>query len=136
VAVELLPFFVLALLVGAIGGLMGIGGAVILIPVLIFGFGWPEKLAQGTTLAMMLPPVGLLAVWQYHKAGHVKILPAVVAALCFIPAAEIGAKLADVLPAPDLAAGFGIFAVILGLKLIFQKSSHPLDQPQPPPESP
>ena len=133
---ELMPLFLLAVLVGAIGGLMGIGGAVILIPVLIFGFGWPEKLAQGTTLAMMLPPVGLLAVWQYHKAGHVKILPAVVAALCFVPAAEIGAKLADVLPAQDLARGFGIFAMILGLKFIWQKPASPPHPAQPPPESP
>ncbi len=131
---ELFPFFLLALLVGTIGGLMGIGGAVILIPVLIFGFGWPEKLAQGTTLAMMLPPVGLLAVWQYHKAGHVRILPAVVAALCFIPAAEIGAKLADVLPAQDLAGGFGIFAIILGAKFILQKPVAPAEAVKLPPE--
>jgi hypothetical protein len=133
--VELLPFFLLALLVGTIGGMMGIGGAVILIPVLIFGFGWPEKLAQGTALAMMLPPVGLLAVWQYHKAGNVKILAAVVGAACFLPAAEIGAKLADILPAPDLARGFGVFAILLAVKLILQKPAAPAAQAQPPPES-
>jgi len=132
--VELLPLLLLAVLVGAIGGMMGIGGAVIMIPVLIFGFGWPEKLAQGTTLAMMLPPVGLLAVMQYYRAGHVRILPAVVGALCFLPAAELGAKLADFLPAPDLTAGFGIFAIILGVKFLRQNPGASAEPAPPPPE--
>jgi uncharacterized membrane protein YfcA len=114
-------FFLLASLVGIFAGLLGIGGAIILVPVLIWFYGWPEKLAQGTVLAMMLPPIGLLAVLEYHKIGAIRITAAVLAAVCFIPGAYVGARLADVLPAPELGKLFGVLAVFLGLKMIWQK---------------
>lgn len=115
---ELIHFFLLAGAVGVVGGLLGIGGAIIIIPVLIYSFGWPELIAQGTSLAMMLPPVGLLAVWQYHKAGAIRVAAAIIAAVCFIPSAYAGALLAGVLPAEDLERLFGLFAALLALNMI------------------
>lgn len=114
---------IVALGVGIIGGMLGIGGAIIIIPILAYGFGWAEKVAQGTALAMMLPPVGLLAVWQYHRQGKVMMVAAVLAAVCFLPAAEAGAYLANLLPTGNLVKGFGIFAVVLGIKMLWPQSA-------------
>ena len=58
---------------GAFSGMFGLGGAVIIIPVLVYIFGFQQQTAQGTSLAMLLPPIGLLAAWRYYNAGHVNV---------------------------------------------------------------
>lgn len=63
----------IGLIAGAISGLVGIGGGVIIVPALIFLFGFTQHKAQGTTLALMIPPIGLLAAWTYYKQGAVDI---------------------------------------------------------------
>jgi uncharacterized protein len=116
---ELIILLLLALIVGVVGGMIGIGGAVFLIPMLIYLFAWPEKLAQGTTLAMLLPPVSLLAAVQYYRMGELKLKPALVIALCFIPAEYLGAVWGNRLPADVLSKVFGCFAILVGLKMLW-----------------
>jgi uncharacterized protein len=116
---ELLVFLLIGLAVGILGGMLGIGGAIIIVPVLVYIFLWPERLAQGTTLIMLLPPVSFLAVWTYYKAGQVDIKTAIITAICFLPAAELGANLALSLPERRLSQIFGVFAILVAVRLLW-----------------
>lgn len=118
---ELLTFLLIGLAVGVLGGMLGIGGAIILVPILVYVFAWPERLAQGTTLIMLLPPVSLLAVWTYYKAGQVDLKAAIISALCVLPAAELGANLALNLPPRRLSQIFGAFAILVAVRLLWPK---------------
>jgi uncharacterized membrane protein YfcA len=66
-------YVILGLVAGCLSGLLGIGGGLILIPALIFIFGLTQLQAQGTTLALMVPPIGLLAALRYYQSGNVKL---------------------------------------------------------------
>jgi hypothetical protein len=111
-------FLALSFVVGIIGGLLGIGGAIIIVPVLVNFFAWPEKLAQGTALAMLLPPVSVLAVWAYYQAEQVRIGPAILMIACFLPGSYLGGNLAQILPAAQLTKFFGVFAMLLAVGMI------------------
>ena len=79
---------------GMASGLIGIGGGIIIIPCLIYIFGFSQHAAQGTTLAMLVPPIGLLAAWTYYKQGHVNLPVAGLMCLGFVLGGYIGAKFA------------------------------------------
>ena len=66
-------YLLLGLIAGTFSGLIGTGGAIIIIPTLVLLFGLSQHMAQGTTLALMVPPIGLLAAWTYYKAGFVDL---------------------------------------------------------------
>ena len=66
-------YLLLGLVTGIFSGLIGIGGAIIIIPSLVLLFGLSQHTAQGTTLALMVPPIGLLAAWVYYKQGFVDL---------------------------------------------------------------
>jgi len=66
-------YVILGVVAGVLSGMLGIGGGVILIPALVFIFGLTQLQAQGTTLALMIPPIGLLAALRYYQAGNVKL---------------------------------------------------------------
>lgn len=109
----------IGMLAGTLGGLLGIGGATIVIPCLIFFFGLSQHLSQGTTLAMMVPPIGLLAAWYYWKNGNVNIPMAALLCLGFIIGGIIGAWIAHQIPDLHLKKIFGAFLLLISLKLIF-----------------
>ena len=67
------PYLFLGLVAGVMSGLIGIGGGIVIVPVLVFLFGFSQHQAQGTTLAMMVPPIGILAAWTYFKQGCVDL---------------------------------------------------------------
>ena len=66
-----MAYIVAGFLTGIIGGLFGVGGGEIFIPLLVYAFGFSQHAAQGTSLAVLLPPIGLLAALRYYRAGHV-----------------------------------------------------------------
>jgi len=109
------------LLVGVIGGILsgflGIGGGAIIIPALIIFFGFSQKLAQGTSLAAMVPPIGILAAYVYWKAGNVEIKSAIFIAAGILFGALIGGTLAQHLPDAILKKIFAIFLVIIAIKM-------------------
>jgi uncharacterized protein len=70
----------IGLIAGSLSGLLGIGGAVVIIPALVLIFGYSQRLAQGTTLLLMIPPIGLLAALEYWKAGDVDLKAAIIIA--------------------------------------------------------
>jgi len=118
---HVLLYLLLGLLVGILSGLIGIGGGVVIVPVLIFGFGLSQHEAQGTTLAMLVPPVGLLAAWTYYKQGYVNFRIAALLCVGFFVGGLLGAKLATGLPNVLLEKVFGIAMLAIALKMIFAR---------------
>ena len=111
----------LGLLTGFMAGMLGIGGGIIVIPALAIILGFTQQEAQGTSLAMMLPPVGIFAVINYYKAGHVDLRVAAILAIFFIVGSIFGSKLAVKIPQDVLKKVFGIFLVLVAIKMLFGK---------------
>ena len=107
--------------VGILGGLFGVGGAEMIIPLLVYVFGFGQHKAQGTSLAMLLPPLGLLAAWRYYNAGHVDLQVAMLLALGFFLGAPIGAVGATALNPEVLRKVFGVQLLLISLHMIFAK---------------
>lgn len=114
------PFILLGIFTGIISGLVGIGGGLITVPVLVYLFGFSQHLAQGTTLAMLIPPIGLFATYSYYQQGQVNLKVALLIALGFVIGSYFGAKYALQLPDHLLTKIFGFFLLIIAFKMIFQ----------------
>ena len=112
---------VIGLLAGILSGLVGVGGGIIMIPLLIILLGLTQHQAQGTALFAMLPPIGILAAMNYFKQGFVKWEYAVVIALTFVIGGYFGSKLSLSLPPQTVRRVFGVVMLIGGFKLIFSK---------------
>jgi uncharacterized membrane protein YfcA len=114
-----LPTLVLIGLVsGLASGVFGIGGGVLIVPGLIYLAGFTQHRATGTSLAVLLPPVGLAATLEYYRHGNVDFRAAlIVAALVFV-GGWLGALLANRVAGPYLRLAFGIFIVALGVSLV------------------
>ena len=112
---------IIGLLAGILSGLVGVGGGIIMIPLLIILLGLTQHQAQGTALFAMLPPIGILAAMNYFKQGFVKWEYAVVIALTFVIGGYFGSKLSLSLPPQTVRRVFGVVMLIGGFKLIFSK---------------
>jgi hypothetical protein len=112
---------IIGLLAGILSGLVGVGGGIIMIPLLIMLLGLTQHQAQGTALFAMLPPIGILAAMNYFKQGFVKWEYAVVIALTFVIGGYFGSKLSLSLPPQTVRRVFGVVMLIGGFKLIFSK---------------
>lgn len=89
-----MAYILIGILAGVISGTIGIGGGVIIVPVLVYLFGYSQHLAQGTTLAMLVPPIGLLAALTYNRQGYVNLPAAGLLCLGFFLGGLMGAKFA------------------------------------------
>ncbi|MGN6182445.1 MAG: sulfite exporter TauE/SafE family protein [Thermoanaerobaculia bacterium] len=109
----------IGVLAGVLSGLFGIGGGVVIVPALIYVAGFRQHMATGTSLAVMLPPIGLAAAFEYYRSGNVNIRAAVIIAAALLVGGWIGAAIANRMPGPQLRLAFGIFVVCLGVYLIY-----------------
>ncbi len=114
-------YLVLGLFAGTFSGLIGIGGGVIIVPALVFLFGFSQHRAQGTTLALLVPPVGLLAAWTYYKQGYVDLKVALIMCVGFFLGGLFGAKIATSMSSLVLEKVFGVALFLIALKMIFAK---------------
>ena len=110
----------IGLLAGFLSGILGIGGGVVMVPLLLL-VGFTQHQAQGTSLAAMLPPVTLLAVLQYSKEGHVDWKMALIISATFIIGGLFGAKLAVAINEQLLKRIFGVLMLFIAIKMIFGK---------------
>ena len=117
----LLLLIVIGIVTGFMAGMLGIGGAIIMIPALVFFFGLTQQTAQGTSLAVMLPPIGIIAAYNYYKAGEVNIKFALILAVTFIIGSYFGSKLALNIPQPVLKKIFGLLLLLVAVKMFFSK---------------
>lgn len=106
-ATQVLLIVVIGLSAGLLGGTLGVGGGIVVIPSLILVFGFTQHQAQGTTLAFMLPPVTILATWNYWKNGNVNWKYALILSLTFFVGAYLGSIIAQHLPEKILRRIFG-----------------------------
>ena len=112
---------IVGLIAGALSGLVGIGGGIIIVPVLVYFLGYTQQEAQGTTLFMFLLPIGILGVMNYYKAGYVRFDTALIVASTFVIGSYFGSKFAISLDQKTVKQIFGVIIVLLGIKMIFWK---------------
>jgi uncharacterized membrane protein YfcA len=117
-------FVVVGLGVGLVGGMLGIGGGVLVIPALVFLFGFSQKLAVGTSLAMLLPPIGIFALLRYWP-GNVDIRAALLLALGFAVGGYFGGWLANshLVSERGLRVFFAFFMLYLAGNLLFRSEN-------------
>jgi len=114
-------YILLGVVAGIFSGLIGIGGGIIIVPVLVLLFGLSQHSAQGTTLALMVPPIGLLAAWAYYKQGFVDLKIAAFVCLGFFVGGLLGAKFAIGIPGVILKRIFGVVLLAVSVKMILGK---------------
>jgi uncharacterized protein len=111
----------LGLFAGFAGGLIGVGGGVIVIPALVLMMGMSQTMAQGTNLAVMIPPIGLLAAINYYKSGMINIKYAIIIAIFSFIGGYFGSKLAVNIDQTLLKRIFGIFMLFVAYKMLIGK---------------
>lgn len=118
---QIFAYVLTGLAAGAASGFFGIGGGIILVPIMVLIFGLTQHQAQGTTLALMVPPIGLLAALKYYYAGNVNLKMAIFICLGFAAGGYIGAVFANNIPAAALKRFFGYLLFFISLKFMFGK---------------
>jgi uncharacterized membrane protein YfcA len=118
---------IIGLMAGVFGGMFGVGGAIIMIPALVYFLEVDQHTAQGTSVAIMLPPIGLFAAYNYYKAGQVNIWYAVIIAIAFMVGGYFGSKIALALPENLMKKIFGVLLILVALRMIFSKQAGVVD---------
>ena len=109
----------LGIVAGILSGLVGVGGGIIIVPSLIYFLSFSQKSAQGTSLGLLLLPVGILGVIEYYKQGHVDIKIVGLLALGFLAGSYFGSKIALSLPQDTLKKIFALVLIFLAVKMLF-----------------
>lgn len=117
----LLILILIGIITGVMAGMLGIGGAIIMVPALVYILGLSQQAAQGTSLAVMLPPIGIIAAYNYYRAGQVNLKFALILAVCFIVGSYFGSKLSLTLSDAVLKKIFGILLLAVALKMLLSK---------------
>ena len=119
--VTFLILVVIGLASGFLGGMIGLGGGIILIPALVMFLAMDQRMAQGTSIAIMLPPIGLFAVGNYYKAGYVNVKYALIIAVVFMLGGYLGSRVALCITPATLKKIFAIILVLVAAKMAFFK---------------
>ena len=118
---QLIILILAGILAGFASGTLGLGGGTIVIPILVFILGFTQHEAQGTSLAFMLPPIGILAAIEYFKSGYVNLKFALVLVITFFIGAYLGSLFSISMPEKILKKIFGIFMILVGIRMLFGK---------------
>ncbi len=111
----------IGLFAGVFGGFVGLGGGVIMIPALVYILGMSQHAAQGTSLAVMLPPIGILAAYNYWKACEININYAMIIAASFIIGGYFGSKFALQMPVAMMKKIFAFALIIMAINMLIKK---------------
>ena len=112
-------FIALGLGAGILSGIFGIGGGLVIVPALLYFAGFSQHRATGTSLAVLLPPIGLGAVWEYYRHGHVDVRAAMILAISVFVGGWFGAVLANRISGPYLRLAFSVFVCAMGGYLMY-----------------
>ena len=110
---------VIGILGGIAAGLFGVGGGIVIVPALIYWAGFSQHKATGTSLAVLLPPIGLAAAFEYYRHGNVDVRAAVLVAAGMFVGGWVGAYVANEMKGPHLRLGFGLFLCGMGVYLVY-----------------
>ena len=114
-----LTFVVIGIVGGIAAGLFGVGGGIVVVPALIYWAGFSQHMATGTSLAVLLPPIGLAATIEYYRHGNVDVRAAIILAATMFVGSWGGAWVANRIPGPQLRLAFGVFLCGLGVYLVY-----------------
>lgn len=118
-AQTVLLLLLVGLLSGALSGLIGVGGGIIIVPALILILGYSQQQAQGASLGLLLLPVGLLAVWNYYKKGFIDIKVVLIMSVAFIIGGWLGSKIALNISQTALKRVFAVILIGVATKMLF-----------------
>lgn len=118
---EIVILLIIGLFSGALSGVLGIGGGLVIVPALIYFLKMTQHQAQGTTLALMLPPITLLSTYAYYKAGHIDFKVTIFVCLGFFVGGLFGGKLAVLLPTFILKKAFAILLIGVAINMLLSK---------------
>ena len=104
---------------GILGGMVGIGGGIIIVPALVYFLAFSQHQAQGTSLALMLFPVGILGVINYYKKGYVDFRYAGLLAIGFVVGSYLGSKFSLSIPQLTVKKIFAVIMLLVALKMLF-----------------
>lgn len=123
-----MPSWLLYIIIGAMGGvasgLFGIGGGIVIVPALIYWAGFSQHAATGTSLAVLLPPIGLAAAFEFYRHGNVDVRAAIILAIAMFLGSWGGAFVANQIDGAQLRLIFGLFVCGLGMYLVFGACKH------------
>jgi len=114
-----LIFATIGVLGGIAAGLFGVGGGIVIVPALIYWAGFSQHKATGTSIAVLLPPIGLGAALEYYRHGNVDVRAAIILATTMFLGAWLGAYAANRMPGPYLRLSFGVFLCAIGAYLVY-----------------
>ena len=118
---EILILLAAGLAAGVLSGMVGVGGGIIIVPVLVYFLGFTQHEAQGTSLFMLLLPTGVFAVMNYYKSGYVDWKVGLIMASTFVLGGFLGSKISIALDQNMVKRIFAVFMVLIGLKMLFNK---------------
>jgi uncharacterized membrane protein YfcA len=104
---------------GILSGMVGVGGGIIIVPALVFFLAFSQKMAQGTSLGILLLPVGILGAIQYYKQGYIDMRVVVIISVAFLFGSYFGSKIALSLPQETVKKIFAILMIIIAVKMLF-----------------
>lgn len=118
---EIIILLLIGLVAGLASGVLGIGGGILVIPSLVLFLNYSQKAAQGTSLGLLLPPIGLLAVINYYQAGYVNLKAAGIMIITFLIGSYFSSKFAVNVPDTIIKKVFAVFLLFYAIKLFFGK---------------
>ena len=119
--VSIILYIIIGLVAGVLSGMFGIGGGIIIVPALVFLCGFDQLKAQGTSLAVLLPPVGILAFIEYYKKGQVNVQAGILICIFVIIGSVFGSKLVNYIPLSIVKKGFAVLMILISVKMLFSK---------------
>ena len=119
----ILIIIIVGVAAGMLGGLVGVGGGIIIVPALVYFLGMDQKSAQGTSLGLIMLPVGIFGVLQYYKQGHVDFRIVGILAAGFLAGSYFGSKIALSLPQETVKKIFAILMILIAIKILFFDSN-------------
>jgi len=110
---------IIGLAAGILSGMIGIGGGIIIVPALVFVLGFTQQQAQGTSLGLLLLPVGILAVMNYYKQGYIDVKVVAIMCITFVAGGWLGSKIALSLPQETVKKVFAVILILVAFKMLF-----------------
>lgn len=117
----ILSLILIGILAGVLSGLVGVGGGIIMVPLLVMFFSFNQHQAQGTSLAVLAVPVTAVAVFNYYKEGQLNLKYAAIIAVFFVVGSIVGSKLALTLDQKVLKKIFAVVLVLVAGKMLLEK---------------
>ena len=130
-ALTIILLMLIGLAAGTLSGMVGVGGGIIIVPCLVLVLGYTQKEAQGTSLAVLLLPVGIFAVMNYYKQGQINLPVALIVSLSFLIGGYFGSKLALSWDEEKLKKIFAVTIMLVAIKMLFfeKHKTHPKVDP-------